>query len=550
MLKHLTIKNYALIKHLEMQPSSEFNIITGETGAGKSIMLGAIGLLLGNRADTKALYDKSQKCVIEGNFDVKGYPVKEIFEEEKLDYENETIIRREINQNGKSRAFINDTPVMLETLKKVGDQLIDIHSQHETILLGSSNFQLKVVDSVARNQELLNNYKEIFTQHKTLETAYNELVNNAANAKKELDYHSFLLNELNDAHLEPGEQETLQEELKLLENAEEIKSKLNLLLDQLSNSEQAVTGTLHHAVNELEKLCSFSDKYENLKKRTESCFIEIKDIVDEIEKQDSTIDFDQGKTEQVQERLSLLYNLQQKHQVNSVKDLLNIQMETELKVNKTLNLDQEIATLKGKLEHAQSQLKKASKQLTETRAAVIPKIEEKLTQLLTDLGMPNATIRIEHNITDPGINGADNITFLFSASKGIEPKELKKVASGGEFSRLLLCTKYLIADKTALPTIIFDEIDSGISGEIAIKVGNMMQQMSQNHQLFTISHLPQIAARGTAHYFVYKDNTNEKAVSRIKKLTNDERIAEIAQMIGGEKPSSAVLQNAREMLSL
>jgi DNA repair protein RecN (Recombination protein N) len=548
MLTHLLIKNYALIQQLEMKPNEELNIITGETGAGKSIMLGAIGLMLGNRADTKALFDTKEKCVIEGNFDISDYKLEAFFEEAELDYDSSCIIRREISPSGKSRAFINDTPVNLDLLKKIGSQLMDVHSQHDTLLLGSNVFQLSILDAYAGNQKLLQQYRQLYKQYRKKEEAYRILVNDSSSAQKELDYNNFLLEELTTAKLEAGEQEKLEEELNLLENAEEVKTKLYTALEYLSNADFSVNGSLRSVVNTLGQISNLSEKYAILKERAESCLIELKDIASEAEREEINVEFDPSKIEQIQERLNVIYHLQQKHQVKTVDELLSIQEDLSEKVNKILNLDEEITKAKEEAAKIHHEMINTGDRLSQARVKEIPAIEKELQQLLAEVGMPNASVKITHQQIKPATDGVDEIHFLFSANKGINPQDLKNVASGGEFSRLMLCVKYILASKTSLPTIIFDEIDTGISGEIAIKVGKMMEDMARNHQVIVITHLHQIASRGGTHYFVYKDNSSDKATTKIRRLTEQGRINEIARIIGGEPPSESAIKNAREFL--
>lgn len=553
MLINLFIKNYALIRELEMQPDSELSIITGETGAGKSIMLGAVGLLLGNRADTRVLYDEGEKCVIEGTFDVPDHDsLAHVFEEEELDYDATNIIRREISPSGKSRAFVNDTPVTLETLRKIGNLLVDVHSQHDTLQLGSIEYQLYIIDTYAQNQGIQEEYRQSYKQYKKYQHTYEDLVANADTLRKELDYNKFLLDELTEADLTANEeQEMLEDQLKMLENAEEIKIKLNTAIDVLSNSEYAVNTSLRQVVSILNQLSNLAGKYGGLRERVESSLIELKDVAAELETEEGNIEFDPERINQIQERLTMIYRLQKKHTVESIQELLSIQEVLEAKVGKTLNFDEAIAEAKKQMDKSYEALMKIAEKLSATRTQVIASIEGELMELLKDVGMPNATISILHETVKPIPSGIDTVSLRFSANKGMKPQELKSVASGGEFSRLMLCVKYLLADKTSLPTIIFDEIDTGISGEVAIKVGRMIKRMAQaKHQVLAISHLHQIAAKGNVHYFVYKDNSSEKTVSKIKKLTEAERINEIAKMIGGENPSESAIKNARELLEM
>lgn len=549
MLSSLLIKNYALIEHLELQPDAQLNIITGETGAGKSIMLGAIGLLLGNRADTKTLYNPDEKCIIEGQFDISGYFIRTIFEEEELDYDATCIIRREISPQGKSRAFVNDTPVNLETLRRITSELMDVHSQHDSILLGSNEYQLKQVDTYAQNDAVLEKYKQDFREYRKAQEALETLQTEAKEIKKEFDYNSFLLEELTKARFQVNEQEELEQELKILENAEEVKTRFQLSLDYLQNPEQSIIGYVQSLLGNLNAISGYAPQYAQLRNRVQSCLIELKDITVEIESEEETVELDDEKIAQIQERLSLLYNLQHKHQAKNITELLETQQELERKVSKVLNLDQELATMQAAAEKANRQLLQSAEKLSKTRKMALPHIEKEVCALLTELGMPNAALQLEHTQNKPSPTGIDTLNFLFSANKGIKPQQLKNVASGGEFSRLMLALKYILASKRSLPTIVFDEIDTGVSGEIAIKVGNMMKDMARGHQIIAITHLHQIAAKGDAHYFVYKDNSSAKTVSRIKKLSTEERVQEIAQMIGGARPSKAVIDNAREILS-
>lgn len=551
MLSHLVIKNYALIRHLEISPCGELNIITGETGAGKSIMLGAIGLMLGNRADTKVLFDENEKCVIEGTFNISGYDLESFFEEADIDYESECIIRREISANGKSRAFINDTPVNLDVLKKWGSSLVDVHSQHETLLLGNAHFQISILDAFAGNKNLLVEYRNLFKEYKNIQAQYEEITSKAAEEKKQLDYNSYLLKELVEASFVEDEQEKKEEALKVLENAEHIKSKLDTAYTILSGgTDRDLITQLQEARKQLDQISSLSTQYESLRARLQSALIELKDIAAELENENEKVEYNPQAIEKMQERLSLIYTLQKKHQVQTVAELISIQQALEKRMEFTMNLDENIVALKKKMEATFKGLLSKGKKLSEARQKSAAPIKIDLEALLKEVGMPNAAISVEIKEVEPTVNGIDGVSILFSANKGIAPQELKNAASGGEFSRLMLCIKYILADKTALPTIIFDEIDTGVSGEVAIKVGKMMKQMSTNHQVISISHLPQIAAQGKSHYYVYKDNSSEKTISKMKLLTEEERVKEIAQMIGGSKPSETAIQSAREMLAV
>ncbi|GAB3936318.1 DNA repair protein RecN [Larkinella terrae] len=549
MLSHLLIKNYALIEHLEMDPDSALNIITGETGAGKSIMLGAIGLLMGNRADSKALYNPTDKCVIEGFFDVSGYVIENLFEEEDLDYDTTCVVRREISPSGKSRAFVNDTPVTLDILRRVTSQLMDIHSQHDSILLGSNDYQLQIVDTYAQNDALLRQYRTDYRTFRFKQEAYEQLLNETATMKKEFDYNHFLYEELQKLELQTDEQEQLEQELTILENAEDIKERLQLSFDYLDNAEQSVVVYLKNVVNNLNYVTRLADRFSQIRDRAQSSLIELRDLANEISAEQENIETNDTRAETIRERLNLIYNLQTKHAVKTVAELLAIQAELEKKVSKILNSDAELAEAKAENEAAEKQLMISAQALTVSRQAVIPQIEKQVDNSLVDLGMPNASLKINVETGKPTHNGVDTVSFLFSANKGVKPQQLKNVASGGEFSRLMMTIKYILASKRSLPTIIFDEIDTGVSGEIAIKMGNMMREMALSHQIIAITHLHQIAAQGKAHYYVYKDNSGNKTVSRVKKLGFNERVQEIAQMIGGNNPSASVLKNAKELLS-
>ena len=550
MLTHLTIKNYALIKHLELTPSGNLNVITGETGAGKSIMLGALGLLLGNRADTKVLWDENEKCITEGTFDIKDYKLKPFFRAEDLDYDDMTVLRREISPGGKSRAFINDTPVTLEVLKRLGNMLMDIHSQHETLQLGNHAFQLQLIDAYADNVGLREQYAEAWHIYLQAKTAYERLNSEAESLRQEADFIRFQLDELVQADLNEDEQEALESELKIKEHAEEIKTKFQQVLGVLSSSEFATTQGLSEARSIFQSLTSFSTAYQVLFERLESIRIELTDIVQEIENEEEKIEFDPRRLEFVQERLSVIYKLQKKHRVSTVKALLELQASLTEKDSLTSNLDEALEAAKSTLERSRQNLQHAGKKLSEARRKVFQPLCKQLVKLLQGLGIPEAVALIDSTTTDATPSGFDKIDILFSANKGINPRPLAQVASGGEFSRVMFSIKYIMTERTAMPTLILDEIDSGISGEVAIQLGGMMKMMSNKHQIVAITHLPQIAAKGDAHYFVFKDNTSQKTISSIRLLSRKERVEEIAKMIGGLNPSKVALKNAEELLAL
>ena len=549
MLTQLKIENYALIEQLDILPSKGLNIITGETGAGKSIMLGAVGLLLGNRADTKVLSDTNVKCVIEGVFHIGAYGLKAFFEQQDLDFEESTIIRREITPSGKSRAFVNDTPVTLDILKSLSADLMDVHSQHETLMLANNSFQISLIDYFAGNIDLLAQYQQQYKQYREIQTSISVLENDMTQFQKEHDYHQFLLTELSEANLQVEEQEELEQELTLLENSEEIKSGLHAVDLILTNGEQNVDTSLQNAKVALQKLRELSDKYEELYQRLESATIELRDIASEVELASDDVTYDPVRIDFVKERLGLIYQLQQKHQTKSIKELLDIEEGLSSKVLKTGELEEQLIEIKAKLSSTERIVLELGQILSEKRKDVFISIKNELEGLLGEVGMPDAIIEVSAQPTDPSPYGLDKITILFSANKGISPAPIGKVASGGELSRLMFCAKFILADKTSLPTVIFDEIDAGISGEVAMKMGRMMALMAQNHQVITITHLPQIAALAHSHYFVYKNESQGKTVSEIKMLNFDQRLEEVAKMIGGDNPSEAAFGSAKELIA-
>lgn len=550
MIKSLHIKNYALIEELEMSPSSKLNIITGETGAGKSIMLGAVGLLLGNRADTKILLDKDQKCIVEGTFDLSQYKLKKVFEEENLDYETECVVRREINASGKSRAFVNDTPATLSALKNIGEFLMDVHSQHESLSLGANKYQLEVLDAFAGHNELIATYKKDYTSFALAKRTYSDLQELAQKGAEDLDYKKFLLEELNQIPLDQLNQSEIEKELEILENAEEIKLKLSQSIHLLDDSEVTILQQLTEVKQALSAIADFSKELAELNDRIESSTIELQDIFNELQTNQDRIEHDPARIQELKEQLDLLYRLQKKHSKQTVAELITLRNDLEESLSKVANLDSEIEKAKGTLEKTEKKMLGSGGKLSESRKLFALNFSDEIEKIIKNIGIENGTVEIQVNQSEPGTNGLDQIDMLFSANKGIKPQELKDVASGGEFSRLIFAIKYLIADKTSLPTIIFDEIDTGVSGQVALQMIQMMKEMAKNHQVISISHLPQFAAGGDAHYFVYKDHSTDRSVSRIKKLENEDRVIEIAKMIGGENPANAALESAKELLQI
>lgn len=548
MLKSLSISNYALIDQLSMQPSKGLSMITGETGAGKSIMLGAVGLLLGNRSDFKVLLHEDKKCVVEGVFDISEYGLKEFFEQEQLDFEESCIIRREISPNGKSRSFVNDTPVLLDSLKVLGAKLMDVHSQHDTLQLGEGGFQLSLVDAFAQTATELSSYQEKFKSYRKAKKQYEELRQKAVEMQKEADFNQFQLDELSAMTFISGEQAELESSQEVLENAEEIKLKINEMLALFQEEQFGVIqgmGQIQHGMQSLERL---AQKFSELKERYQSVFIEVKDLAESLVDEESKVEIDFDKLEQIRDRLSKIYQLQKKHGVNSVEELIQIESDLADKVFLFQNLDESLAGAEKNLKAAKAAMEESGHLLTEKRKSCFAQFEKELQELLADLGMENARIQFEHKAISPSLSGLDEVEVLFSANKGGMLQGLKKVASGGEFSRLLFAIKFLMADKMALPTLIFDEIDTGISGEVALQMVRMMKEIATRHQVICITHLPQVAAKGELHYFVYKDNSAAKTVSKIKLLASDERVEELAKMIAGANPSASALESAKELL--
>ncbi len=549
MLKTISVQNYALIDKLEVEFTDGLTIITGETGAGKSILLGALGLIAGSRADSQALQDKTKKCVVEATFNIKGYSLKDFFLENELDYDVTTSIRREINPEGKSRAFINDTPVTLNQLKELAEYLIDIHSQHQTLTLNGSAFQLSVVDAFADHSSTTEEYAEGFKKYKTLEKQLKELTEKESQAKKDLDYFQFQFNELEDVNLKSDQQLAMEQELEALNNAEDIKSTLSKAAHGLTGGEQNLLSSLSEIKIILSSIAKFKPEINDLSTRLSSSYIELKDISNELEALEQDIVYDSKRIEVLTEKLDAVYRLQLKHQVKTIEELIVIKDDLSNKLLDFSSLEAEIEKVNKELNMLQKALMVLAKKMSANRKKSIPKIEKEIASLLSALSMPNAQLKVEHLESDTlGKDGLDKVNFLFSANKGSDFKELNKVASGGELSRLMLSIKSLIAQLTALPTIIFDEIDTGVSGDVADKVGSIMDKMATKMQVVTITHLPQIASKGQSHLFVYKEDKNNKTFSNIKRLTDEERVQEVAKMLSTGTPTAAAISNAKELL--
>jgi DNA repair protein RecN (Recombination protein N) len=551
MLQRLSISNYALIDNLEISFDQGLNILTGETGAGKSIILGALSLILGQRAESRYFFNQQKKCIIEGSFKIGGFHLKSFFEDNDLDYEAETVLRREISADGKSRAFVNDTPVNLTSLKALGEKLIDIHSQHATLEINDPDFQLLVVDSVAKHDDLLNEYRTKFKSYKKSTSRLQQLIDEADKAKADLDYFQFQFDELEKANLSADEQELLEQELYALNNAGEIKRNLSGAYYLMNEGETSALIQLKEAGHQLSSLEKFNTEIAELHQRLNSTIIELKDIAAEIDTLEQKTHTNEARIEEINTRLSIIYNLQKKHRVNNNADLLAIQDDLSNKIQQVVFGDEAIEKLQKQLSTDKKELEDSASKLSANRTKIIPSIEKQILDTLAEMGMANSALKIDvSNVAELTKDGLDQVRFLFSANKGHALAEMSKVASGGELSRLMLSIKSLVAQNTALPTIIFDEIDTGVSGEVANKVGQIMEKLADNLQVITITHLPQIASKGQSHYFVYKDDEGATTYTRIKQLDQQERVMEIAKMLSGDKPGESALQNARDLLSV
>lgn len=549
MLKSLSIKNYALIDSLEIDFYSELNILTGETGAGKSILLGAIGLLIGQRAETSVLRDKSEKCSVEGTFDIRNYKLQHFFTENELDYDDVTILRREITPQGKSRAFINDTPVNVKVLHDMGLKLIDIHSQHQNLELNEKRYQLEIVDLVAQNAELLKIYSTGYKNFISLQEKLDKTLLLAEQAKKDLDYYQFQFNQLDEAKLKSDEQTELEQSLEKLTHAEEIRTVFGQINQTLSEEERPVLQILKDDLNNLSKLKDVFPEASQFFERIESVYFELKDISEEAFAIAERTENNPDLIEQLSQRLDLIYSLQQKHRVKTVLELLEIQSDFGAKIQLISSYDQDIERLQKEIAILKKNLDEQAVAISKRRQAVAGQIGDRIVDVLQNIGIPNAQLQLKFNkLAQLNATGFDEVSFMFSANKNQDLQEIGRIASGGEMSRVMLAIKTLITDVRALPTIIFDEIDTGVSGEVAVKMGQILEQMAQTVQVLNITHLPQIAAKGKNHFKVYKYDQNEQTFTSIKKLTENERIAEIAQMLGGENYSATTMKAAKELL--
>lgn len=546
MLNSLHIENYVLIKKLDLNFESGFSVITGQTGAGKSILLGALNLVLGARADLKSIKEGSEKCIIEATFNISNYNLIDFFEENDLDYSTECILRRELSASGKSRLFINDTPVNASILRTLADQLIDVHSQHENLILRDNNFQLGVLDTTAKNQDLLDKYKSLYKSHQQISRNIEELESELSKGKEELDYLQFQYNQLEESKLVDSEDHDIETELTILEHANDIKYAL-LESENMLSAEQGVLEMLKTAENSLSAVSKYSTYCEEIVNRIYSCHIELKDIASELYNESEKVDSNPERLEYLRERRDLIYSLCQKHRVNTVSELIEIRNDLEERISLIDNSDEEIERLKRERDNLYKELLALANEISNRRQTQAFEVEKSLVELLTALGMPNCEVKFSINpLASPISSGMDKVELLFSSNKNKSPQPIDKTASGGEISRVMLCLKYLLANSTSLPTLIFDEIDTGISGEAADLTAKMLKKMSTNVQIISISHLPQIAAKATTHYFVEKSGESETTVTQ---LTAEERVTAIARMLSGSTLSDAAIKNAQALLS-
>ena len=552
MLRSLYIQNYALIEKLDISFGAGFSVITGETGAGKSIILGAIGLLLGQRAEVKAIRQGASKCVIEARFDISAYGMEPFFEENELEYEEECILRREVYASGKSRAFINDTPASLVQMKELGEQLIDVHSQHQNLLLNKEGFQLNVLDILSHNDEQLSAYQSLYREWKQAQQELADLIARAEQNKADEDYIRFQLEQLEEANLSAGEQEELEQETDTLSHAEEIKAGLFRVGQLLTSDEGGLLAGLKESLNTMLGLQKVYSPATELAERLESTYIELKDVSQEVSSQEEDVEFNPDRLEEVNDRLNLIYTLQQKHRATTVEELLTLAEEYAAKLAAITSYDERIGELTTLCDTLYNKVRKQAAVLTKARTGAAREVEKQMASRLVPLGMPNVRFQVEMGIRkEPGVHGEDTVNFLFSANKNGSLQNISSVASGGEIARVMLSIKAMIAGAVKLPTIVFDEIDTGVSGEIADRMADIMQEMGeQDRQVISITHLPQIAARGCAHYKVYKQDNETETNSHIRRLADEERVEEIAHMLSGATLTEAALNNAKALLGI
>ncbi len=548
MLKNIKIHNYALIQNLDIDFNDGFSTVTGETGAGKSILLGALSLAMGSRADNVSMI-KDKKCIIEVTFDFSSFDVKEVFNEIDVDYEELTIIRREIGVNGKSRAFINDTPVTLANLKQLSSLLIDIHSQHENLLLSDNNFQMSVIDSIAKNEQLLSDYSVTYKNYLSQQKHLNNLKENSVKANEDNEYNQFQFNQLNELNLENINQEELEQELEQLNHSEDIQLNLSEAFNLLINSEVNIIDQLKQVNRNFDKIKQYFTQADDFYQRIESSLIDLQDIASDTEIQAEQIEYNPNRAMELKDKLDKLYSLFQKHNVNSLSELIEIKTEFEQKLLQTQSYEYQIEQAEKELKQTTEKLEGLAQKLNENRQKALPTLDDSITILLNELGMEHAKFGAKVQLSDKFLaNGKNTIEFLFTANKNHPMQDIVKIASGGEISRLMLSIKYILSQKTKLPTIIFDEIDTGVSGKIADKMANIMQEMANNMQVISITHLPQIAAKGKTHYYVFKHEVNETIETKIQELNNEERIEELAKMLSGVDITNEAIKNAKALL--
>lgn len=552
MLKSLFIRNYVLIDDLDIRFDKDLSVVTGETGAGKSVILGALSLALGQRADGKSIRQGADKCVIEAVFDISAYQLDTFFQEHDLEYDAEScIVRRELFTSGKSRSFINDSPSSLMILKELGSRLIDIHSQHQNLLLGDSRFQLKIVDIMARNEKLLASYKESYNELQLLKRGLKDLEEKAAQSKQEEDYMRFQLQQLEEASLEKEEQDSLEQEQKVLSHSEEIKGNLYRITGLLNGDTPGALSLLKESLLVADSLERYFPKAKEIAERIRTAYIDMNDLASEAEVLQEDIEFNPQRLEWITDRLNTIYSLQQKHRVSTVEDLIAIQEEYGTELREIESFDEQIQELQKQIELVSVKLFKQAAQLTKQRKNISGEVTKQLTRMVTPLGIPNARFQIDfEERKEPAGDGVDDVRFLFSANKNGEMQPVAQTASGGEISRLMLCIKAMIAGFTALPTIIFDEVDTGVSGDIASRMGDIMRSLGDKMQVIAITHLPQVAAKGNVHYFVYKEDTKERTITRIRQLTPGERVREVARMLSGTSLTDASIANAKDLLQV
>ena len=549
MLRRLTVKNYAIIRELDMGFGEGFTIITGETGAGKSILLGALGLVLGDRADTSVLLSKEEKCVVEADFNIRGYDLEELFEASGVDYDDDAILRREITPAGKSRAFINDTPVTLGIMKELGDRLIDVHSQHQTLLLGKSMFQMRVIDSYAGTSGLFRDYTLVYRKYLTARREYESAALGAERARADYEYYMHQLDELNAARLVRGEQEEMEKEQEMLSNAGEIKEALTSATSALSGDDISGLSLLRMVRGNLSRISGWLPEAGELEKRLEASLVDLNDIAYEVEKLNDRTMADPGRLEYVTGRLDTIYSLMQKHRCKDLDELMTKHRQIEENVSTLTDIDGSIGAMKKTADDLYSEVLRLAGQMSQARNKAASPLAGEITKMLHVLGMPYAVFRTRiSSLSEPGPSGLDKADFLFSANRQVEPEELSHIASGGELSRVMLCLKSILASSSGLPAIIFDEIDSGVSGEVASMVGNILADMGKSMQVINITHLPQVASKGTVHYHVYKEESDHSTITRVRLLNDDERVTEVARLLSGSRITDAAIRNARELL--